>query len=51
MRERDQRGGARMGRGRAPGACGSSWAGPDWAGPHRGAKSRGTHNHISEINS
>jgi hypothetical protein len=34
-----------MGRGRAPGA-----RGPSWAGPHRGSKSRGTHNHRSEFN-
>jgi hypothetical protein len=50
-----------IGRGRAPGARGSSWAGPGrarlgwagsgWAEPHRGSKPRGTHNHRSEFNS
>jgi hypothetical protein len=55
MRERDQGRGGRAwgGHGRQghAGRAGLGWAGSGWAGPHYGSKPRGTHNHISEINS
>jgi hypothetical protein len=52
MRERETRGGgARIGRGRVPGARGLSWAGPGlgWVGLGRvaGPKTHDTHNHRS----